>query len=234
MLSIITGASSGIGFAIAMALASEGYTIATLSRNRDRLNFLRSALHSISPGRNHILLHGDLLVASDTDKFYADIKQTGRIPDLIVNCAGIYVTDLPSEITEEKLKDQIDINFISAFRITKPWLEAFKQRRNGRIISIGSIVTHRPRVSATSYTLSKSLLDCWMALLSAELHPIGPRIVRIAPDSVLTPSWDNEPEESKKGILKPADIVEKVISLLAIPDYLWPEEIVIEIPLLED
>lgn len=230
MISIVTGATSGIGRAIALSLATKGYCIATLSRRHDQLDKLRSDLDRLNAGRKNLLLRGDLRNPEDIGLFHNKLRDEFGIPDLIVNCAGIYVAGFPSETTAQMLMEQIQTNFLSAFSITSPWINDLKKRNTGAIISIGSIVTHEPRTEACAYTLSKNLLDDWMAMLADELKPFRIGICRIAPESVLTPSWDNEPEEKKKGIMMPEEIANTLMELMLMPYANWPEEIVMRVP----
>jgi sepiapterin reductase len=144
-----------------------------------------------------------------------------------VNSAGIYSTVQPSDLSEELLNEQISINFYGAFRITQPWIEAFRKRGSGIIISIGSIVTRHPRTSAVAYTLSKQLLDNWMKLLADELRDSGVKVTRIIPGAVITPSWDNEPDELKKNTIRPEEIARTVNLVLSLPKEGWLEEVVI-------
>jgi short-subunit dehydrogenase len=227
MYAIVTGASSGIGKSIAIALARGGYEIATLSRDEEKLNRLKTELRAVSPKQGSLLVKGDLLNVSDVAQFNQMLREKKGVPDLIVNCAGIYSEVQPSKLSETMLHEQININFFGAFRITQPWIEDFKHRGSGLIISIGSIVTRHPRTSAVAYTLSKQLLDNWMKLLADELRDAGVKVTRIIPGAVITPSWDNEPEELKKNTIHPDEIARTVNLVLSLPGEGWLEEVII-------
>lgn len=227
MYAIVTGATSGIGRSIALALASNGYSIATLSRDEIRLNSLGVALAEVNPTGRHMLMKGNLLFEADISQFNERLRSERGIPELIVNCAGIYTTRVPSEMQESDLRQLIDVNFFGAFRITQPWIASLKSRGTGTILSIGSIVTKWPRPHAASYTLSKQLLDNWMQLLAEELRDSGIRITRIQPGSVLTPSWVDETEEMKEHTILPEEIARIVNLVLALPERTWLEEVTI-------
>lgn len=233
MKAIITGATSGIGRAIALRLARDQWSIATISRDAARLEQLEADVREIFPQHESLFFRGDLLNEEDCTRFTEAIREQAGFPNLIVNCAGLYHTGRASQLTEEQLMEQLQINFFSAFRATQPWVEDFKQRRSGTIISIGSIVSREPRTGAAAYSLSKQLLDGWMRLLADELRDAGVKVCRIIPGSVNTPSWDGEPEALRSVIVNPEEIAEIVSVLLSLPPESWMEEVVIR-PLMKN
>lgn len=233
MYAIVTGASSGIGKAIALMLAKEGYSIATLSRDTGRLEKLRSELHQVGTHRDHLLLKGNLLNIEDLNIFYQTLHVQKGIPDIIINNAGVYTEGLPSTLDENLIQEQFAINFMAAFRITQPWIAQMKARKSGTIVSIGSVVSKQPRTTAAAYSLSKQMLDNWMHLLADELRESDIRVCRIHPGSVNTNSWNDEPDEIRAAILDPNELAGAVKLAISLPADTWLEELVIR-PLKKD
>lgn len=226
MNAIVTGASSGIGKAIALRLNQLNYRIFSISRDIEKVRELSVLL------REPEIIHGDLRNRSDVDKLNQSITDKGIVPDLIVNCAGIYTENLPSELTEDGLNALLGDNFWGAFRITQSWLDAFRRRKSGTIITIGSVVNHSPRLSASGYTLSKKLLDEYMLHLGMEMRDYGVRVCRINPGSVNSPSWGNAPDLADE-MVQPEQIGDLVEEILGLPHSAWLEEVIIR-PLRRD
>jgi 3-oxoacyl-[acyl-carrier protein] reductase len=227
MKAIITGASSGIGLAIAKTLSKEGWQIASASRSSDKGSDLAKVLINNHPeGKESFIIQADLSQSKDQTKFIEEVKKRWDCPDLIICNAGIYKTDLPSEISTEKLLEQLEINAFQAIRIVNEWLPLMKERGKGTIIFTGSIINIYPRTSAASYTLSKNLLDGYSRMLFDELKNTSIKITRIQPGSVDTPSFDIE-EAPVDTFVKPEDIASAVSWILRLPDTTQIEELII-------
>ncbi len=227
MKAILTGASSGIGLAISETLSKQGWQIASASRSIEKAAQLAEILRNNHPeGKESFIFQADLSRTEGQKKFIEETRKIWDCPDLIICNAGIYSTDFPSEITIEKLSEQLEINAFQAIRIVNEWLPAFKQRGKGIIIFTGSIINIYPRTGAASYTLSKNLLDGYSRLLFDELKETSIKITRIQPGSVDTPSFDVEvaPVDS---FVKPQDIASAVSWILNLPETTQIEELII-------
>ncbi len=108
MKAIITGASSGIGQAIAQQLASEGWQIATATRNEDAVNQIKNVLSIRHPNQlDPIVLRADLSQPKDLDIFLKKVELAWDTPDLIICNLGSFSPDLPSSMNIEILQSQV-------------------------------------------------------------------------------------------------------------------------------
>jgi NAD(P)-dependent dehydrogenase (short-subunit alcohol dehydrogenase family) len=155
-VAIVTGASSGIGKAVAIALLKEGYRVALAGRRKDRLE---QAVAEAGPAGAHALaIPTDVADPQSIQALFARTKQAfGRL-DLLFNNAGIGAPGIPLEdLTFEQWKAVVDTNLTGSFLCTQ---EAFKIMKaqtpmGGRIINNGSISAHTPRPNSSPYTATK-------------------------------------------------------------------------------
>jgi short-subunit dehydrogenase len=223
MKAIISGATSGIGNAIALMLAREGWELAVISRNEGRLNDLMQELNEAGL-QPHISFTGDLSKREDALAFAEIIHKKWAMPDLIINGAGEYETGDVSALTEEDINDALAVNFYSAFRLTSPWIGTFKQNQKGCVIFISSVVVNHPRKLAAAYSLSKTMLDTYAVLLADELRDSGVKVSRILPGSVSTPSWDGI-DIPRDQLVQANEIAAAVKMIIELRPGSWLEEI---------
>ena len=144
MRAIITGASSGIGSAIAHRLAEAGWQLAVISRTKMRLDALQESLKRYGK-QQHIFVTGDLLEPETVQEFCATIRKHWGNVDLIVNNAGEYVPGDVGTLTLTALDEQMQINFRSGFQLIQDFLPSMKALGKGRIVFISSIVVRELR-----------------------------------------------------------------------------------------
>jgi len=153
---VVTGAGSGIGRQVAIALLREGYSVALAGRRRDSLE---SVLQEAGePGSLALVVPADVADAASVRLLFSKIKEAfGRL-DLLFNNAGVGAPPkLLEELTYEEWKAVVDTNLTGAFLCTQ---EAFKMMKTqspqgGRIINNGSISAHTPRPNSAPYTATK-------------------------------------------------------------------------------
>src|SRR6266566_691929 len=132
---LITGGSSGIGFATANAFLEEGAKVAITGRNVARLD--RAVRRLGSPGRV-LGIPGDVSKAADAKRFVVRTERTLGPLDVLVNNAGIYVQKSTEDLTEREWDSVLDINLKGAFLCTKYALPGMIRRRRGNIINVAS------------------------------------------------------------------------------------------------
>jgi NAD(P)-dependent dehydrogenase (short-subunit alcohol dehydrogenase family) len=151
---IVTGASSGIGEAIAAAFAAEGAKVALAARRVDRLEALAQRI-----GHGAIAVKADVTKEPDVLALFARTQEAfGRL-DLLVNNAGIARHKPTDEMTLADWQEVIDINLTAAFLCSREALKAMKPQKSGRIINIGSVSARRPRLHTIGYAASKFGLE---------------------------------------------------------------------------
>jgi NAD(P)-dependent dehydrogenase (short-subunit alcohol dehydrogenase family) len=155
-IAVVTGAGSGIGRCVGVALAQEGYSVVLAGRRKEPLEATALAVRQGSP--QTLVVPTDVTDPASVRDLFAKTKDVfGRL-DLLFNNAGISGRSVPLEdLTYEQWKSVVDTNLTGAFLCTQ---EAFKivksqEPRGGRIINNGSISAHSPRPNSAPYTASK-------------------------------------------------------------------------------
>ncbi len=155
-IAIVTGAGTGIGKAVALALLQTGYSVVLAGRRKELLE--AAAVEGRASGRRTLVVPTDVSDPASVRALFATTRQTfGRL-DLLFNNAGTGAPPVPLEdLTYEQWKTVVDINLTGAFLCTQ---EAFKlmkhqEPRGGRIVNNGSISAHAPRPNSAPYTATK-------------------------------------------------------------------------------
>jgi len=153
---MVTGAGSGIGRCVGVALAREGYSVVLAGRRKEPLE--ATALEVRQASSQTLVVPTDVTDPASVRDLFAKTKDVFRRLDLLFNNAGISGRSVPLEdLTYEQWKSVVDTNLTGAFLCTQ---EAFKimksqEPRGGRIINNGSISAHSPRPNSAPYTASK-------------------------------------------------------------------------------
>ena len=155
-VAIVTGAGSGIGKHVALALGQAGYAVALAGRRKEALEATAEA--GKASGARMRAIPTDVSDPGSVKALFAETKQTfGRL-DLLFNNAGIGAPPVPlEELTYEQWKAVVDINLTGAFLCTQEAIRLMKSQepRGGRIINNGSISAHSPRPNSAPYTSTK-------------------------------------------------------------------------------
>jgi NAD(P)-dependent dehydrogenase (short-subunit alcohol dehydrogenase family) len=154
-VAIVTGAGSGIGKAVALALLKEGYRVALAGRRRDRLD---AAVNESGAGSRALAIPTDVGNPEAVRALFSKTKEAfGRL-DLLFNNAGAFTPATPIEDIEyETWKAAVDTNLTGAFLCTQQAIKLMKSQdpRGGRIINNGSISAYAPRPNSAPYTATK-------------------------------------------------------------------------------
>jgi len=155
-VAVVTGAGSGIGRAVALALLKEGYAVVLAGRRVDRLD---QTAAEAGDGRDRALVvQTDVATPASIDALFSRTKDAfGRL-DLLFNNAGLFPPGVPLEdLTVDQWKAVVDVNLTGAFLCTQHAFRLMKdqQPRGGRIINNGSISAHVPRPNSAPYTATK-------------------------------------------------------------------------------
>jgi NADP-dependent 3-hydroxy acid dehydrogenase YdfG len=154
-IAVVTGAGSGIGKAVALALVRKGYNVALAGRRRDQLE--KTAAESANPAQS-LVVPADVRDAGSVSNLFASVKNKfGRL-DLLFNNAGIFVPGMEiDELSVAQWKDMVDTNLTGSFLCAREAFRMMKAQspRGGRIINNGSISAHAPRPNSVAYTATK-------------------------------------------------------------------------------
>ncbi len=162
---LVTGASSGIGEALARELAADGVAVTLVARRRDRLDHICAQL----PGSS--VLEADLSTASGIDIVAAHIER--RKPDLVVNNAGFGISQPLQDIGAQRLAKQIAVNVTAVTLLTQAALPAMRSARRGWILNVSSVAGGIPVPNGGVYSATKAYVTNFTESLAMELADTG-------------------------------------------------------------
>ncbi len=176
---IITGASSGIGKALAIRLLELGAQVAVCGRNQEKLNELTHT----NQGQNLLTVKADVSIEADCDRLVAEtIEKFGKI-DVLINNAGISMRALFQEVDLEVLRQSMDINFWGTVYCTKYALPHILKTK-GSILGISSIAGYKGLPCRTGYSASKFAMQGFLESLRIELSQQHVNVLWISPGFV--------------------------------------------------
>lgn len=210
MYVIITGASRGIGKAVAEIFAANGHDLFLSSRNEIALYKSMEELQTKYPSVSIKAKAFDL-----TDKQQA--KDLGNwclkhvIPDIIVNNAGLFEPGSVHNEPEGLLERQLAINLNSAYHLTKTLLPKMMERRSGHIFNLCSIASLNAYENGGAYSISKFAMYGFSKNLREEMKPYNIKVTSVHPGAVLTDSWGDY-DNSSKRIMEAEDIAKMIFA----------------------
>ena len=179
----ITGASSGIGAALALFYARRGAQLGLVGRRREALDTLVATL----PGDSHRVYVLDVRDRTALHAAATDFLQHGHV-DIVVACAGISVGTLTEELEDfEVFRAVHETNVLATVATFEPFVKAMKARRQGRLVGIASVAGVRGLPGAGAYSSSKAAVRAYCESLRVELHGSGVGVVTISPGFIRTP-----------------------------------------------
>ena len=193
---LITGASRGIGRAVALAFANEGYQVAINARSRKSLGNTSSAIRRI--GADVIEVPGDVCNPGDVHIIFNEVRERLGGLDVLVNNAGIQSRFPVEEMPVEEWDRVINVNLKGAFLCIKEAVKLMQDSENPSIINITSVHETMPKPHYVHYSASKAGLGMMTQTLALELSDKGIRVNAIAPGAIATDMNKELFEERKK------------------------------------
>ncbi|MBI3811555.1 MAG: SDR family NAD(P)-dependent oxidoreductase [Nitrospirae bacterium] len=185
-IAIVTGASGGIGRAIALAFADQCASVALLSRNRDRLENLAGEIRA-KTHRESLILSADVRSPAEIRKAIEQVMDRhGRI-DYLVNVAGIISYKPFLELTLDEIDAMMSVNYFGTVACVRAVLPVMLRQKTGHIVNIGSTAGRRGFPMETGYCASKFAVAGFSEALRMELHGTGVHISLLSPGIVDTP-----------------------------------------------
>ena len=195
MTALVTGASGGIGSAIAQALAGQGARLAVSGSNAAKLDAFRDSL-----GGNHVALPCDLSDGAAVDALVpAAVAALGKL-DIVVNNAGVTRDNLVMRMKDDERDQVIRVNLEAAFRIARAAARPMMKARFGRIISVTSVVGTTGNPGQANYAASKAGLVGMSKALAQELASRGITVNCVAPGFIRTAMTDILPDAQKEAL----------------------------------
>jgi len=192
---LITGATGGIGGAIAKAMHAQGAHVGISGRNTDKLEALAAEL-----GERVTVLTADLSGAEAANELAKRAEeQLGQI-DILVNNAGLTRDNLSMRMKDEEWQDVIDVNLTAPFKLAKAVQRGMMKRRSGRIINISSVVGTTGNPGQCNYVASKAGMVGWSKAMAQEIASRGITVNCVAPGFIATAMTDALSDEQKEKI----------------------------------
>lgn len=193
---LVTGASGGIGDAIARALHGQGATVTLAGTRRDALEALRADLKE----RAHVAA-ADLSDSAATEQLVKDAEAAmGRV-DVLINNAGLTRDTLAMRMKDEDWDRVLQVNLTAAFRLSRAVLRGMMKARFGRIIAVTSIVGVTGNAGQTNYAASKAGMIGMSKSLAQEVASRGITVNCIAPGFIATAMTDKLTDDQKTKLL---------------------------------
>lgn len=210
---MITGASKGIGKAIALALAKEGAHVILLARNATALQSLEKEI--LASGGNAVSFSVDISSEEEVKNVFTKIQKKFSLIDILINNAGIGIF---SNLIDMKVKEydlMMDVNLKGVFLTCRAVIPAMMKQNGGEIINIASLAGKNPFPGGSVYAASKWGLIGLSRTLMLEVREHNIRVVTVCPGSVNTSFANNEKNNSY--IIQPEDVAETVLFALTMP-----------------
>lgn len=221
-VAFITGATRGIGRAIALELAKEGYNIALNYRTENEaLETLKKEISEL--GVECYPVQGDVSKAEDSERMTKEIIEHFEQIDVLVNNAGITKDNLILRMKEEEFTDVINVNLVGTFNITKNVIKYMTKKRYGKIINLSSVVGISGNAGQSNYAASKAGIIGFTKSIAKELASRNITANAVAPGFIQTDMTNVLKDEIKEAIegtiplkrLGTAEDVAKVVKFLA-------------------
>ena len=222
---VITGASRGIGKAVAEIFAANGHDLFLSSRNEIALYKAMEELQTKYPSVSIKAKAFDL-----TDKQQA--KDLGMwclkyiVPDIIVNNAGLFEPGNVHNEPDGLLEKQLAINLNSAYHLTRTLLPKMMERRSGHIFNLCSIASLSAYENGGAYSISKFAMYGFSKNLREEMKPYNIKVTSVHPGAVLTDSW-RDYDNSSKRIMEAEDIAKMIFACTQLSAAACVEDILI-------
>jgi len=194
---LVTGASGGIGGAIAAALHAQGATVGLSGTKLPALEALAGRL-----GERALILPADLADPATGDKLIADAESALGQVDILVNNAGLTRDAISIRLSDEDWQKVLDVNLTAGFRLARACLRTMMRRRWGRIIGIGSVVGHTGNPGQANYAAAKAAMVGMSKALAAEVASRNVTVNVVSPGFITTAMTEVLSDSIKQRLLE--------------------------------
>lgn len=232
MNAVITGASKGIGKAVAVKLAMEGFNVALCARNSAALEETAAYIRQQRPGAQVLAIPVDMGDKQQVLGFAEKINAAFPAVDILVNNAGIFVPGALHQEPDGLLENLMAVNVYSAYHLTRQLLPAMISRRKGHIFNLCSTASYKAYPNGGAYSITKFALLGFSRNLREELKQHHVKVTAISPGPTLTASWEGF-EAPPDRMMEPEDIANIVWASYTLAAQTVVEEILLR-PVLGD
>ena len=221
---VITGASQGIGFAIAAAFANAGYTLCLCSKTKANMDTAGNSLASKYPNATIHFTHTDLSKKEQCTQFAQWCLEKGT-PTILINNAGYFSPGNIEDESDDALEQQMAVNLYSAYHTTRALLPAMLKMGKGHVFNICSIASLNAYAQGGSYSISKFALLGFSKNLRLELKDKGIKVTAVCPGAVYTNSWVGSGVDPNR-IMESEDIAKMIFAAAHLSPQALVEDIV--------
>jgi short-subunit dehydrogenase len=209
-IAVVTGASSGIGAAVATDLARRGARVVAVARRADRLAEVVEACRASSP--DSIAHPADVSSRAGCDEIIrATEGRFGRV-DILVNNAGISIHKNAARTTVDEIEGLMAVNFFAPVHLSMAVLPGMLERKDGSIVNVTSVAGYIPNPGESAYGASKAALSRWSHGLAVDLDGTGVHVGVLSPGPIDTEIWSLDEELSYTGKLYPPQVVADAVA----------------------
>lgn len=211
-VALVTGASRGIGAAVAEVLAAAGATVVRVARSLDE------GWHD---GR--LDLRADLTDAAQTDRMSERVRTEAGVPDIVVQNAGGFLLKRLADTTPGEFDEQIGVNLRAAFLVARALLPPMAALARGTYVSVGSVADHVGFPENAAYAAGKYGLRGLHETLVAEYRGTGVRLALVSPGPTDTTIWEPFDPDHRPGfppraaMLRPSDVADAILFVATRP-----------------
>lgn len=207
---VVTGASKGIGKAVAMIFAEEAHQIILCARTESTLNATVRDIQKKHPHCDVVLKVADLSKKEEAIAFGNFCLERGNV-DILVNNAGLFIPGAVYNESDGALENMMAANLYSAYHVTRTIVPQLIKNKKGHIFNICSIASLHAYPNGGSYSISKFALMGFSKNLREELKAHHIKVTAVYPGAVMTDSWGNF-DNSDKRIMEAEDIAKVILA----------------------
>ena len=186
-VAVITGASEGIGRALSVKLASEGYTTVLAARSKPNIRETADLVSKV--GGEYLVVPTDITAEAEVESLFSQASKVGELA-LLVNNAGVATFKAVEEITLEEWQTMMDVNLTGAFLATREAVKLMKKSKAGHIIFINSFSGKRALSWGSGYSATKYGLRGFADTVRIELRKSNVKVTSVFPGAVDSSWWD--------------------------------------------
>lgn len=225
MIVVVTGASQGIGRAIAEAFAARhGAQVALVARTTSKLETVAEVCEA--EGGDALVVPTDVTDDDAVGEMADAVQEKWGTPDVVVNNAGLFTYSPLDELTVDGFREQIDVNLTGSFAVTQAFLPAMRTRGAGHLFYMASVASITAYPGNAGYCAAKHGVRGLARVVREETKEDGLCVTTVIPGATYTPTWDavDLPEER---FMPPEDVAQSVVDAYELSDRTVLEELLL-------
>jgi len=225
MIVVVTGASQGIGQAIAEAFSAQYEAqVALAARSAGKLDAVAGRCRD--RGGEPLVLPTDVTDDAAVAEMAEAVRTEWGVPDVVVNNAGMFTYSPLDELTLDGFREQLDVNLTGTFAVTKAFLPAMRERGAGHLFFMGSVASLQAYPGNAGYCAAKHGVRGLARVVREETKDEGLRVTTVIPGATDTPTWDGVDIPTER-FMPPEDIAQAIVDAHRLSDRTVLEELVL-------